>query len=312
LSLALSRPFSAASARLSGAGLSLEGGLGLWADRIEIASLAPRSLELRVESASASWPEAEALPPAAPSLAGKALAAANLAPLALRLSLQAAFDQEAGSFSATVSDLQLADGLASGALAAEFTGLTPAAVEALGLLSPKTAALAAKEPALFEAGLSRLALDWQDSGLTFRLASGQADLLDLPPLSASDRLADALELYLTIRLDPFLSNLKALSDLARAHLAAPGRLAVRAAPDPPLSAARYLALLGREPLGADAMGEVAVGEEDLPPDTLGQIGASLGLTLALGEAAPVAARFRAEAAFDRPFTGEDSSLHPRP
>jgi hypothetical protein len=224
-----------------------------------------------------------------PTLAARLLGPAGLDPLAIDLSLFASFDSEAGAILVTVPKLSLAKGLADLALTAELSGLTPAAVAALGRAD--SAGFLLSEPALHDAGLTRLALDLDDRGLTAAVAKGQAAAASLSAVQAAERLADSLELYLTIRLDPAVANLKEVSDLFRSHLARPGRLSLRAAPAPPLSPVRLSALAGQ---------------------SLAEIGAALGLTLSPNGDGPVDVIFRSEAPFDPDLTGEDSLLHPRP
>jgi hypothetical protein len=311
-----SRPFSAAEVRAERLALSPGRGLIVSANLVIASNLAPDSTSLSVKGLTLSWPEAAAsaddnarpggdrsgeAEPKGTAEAGFEsdpgpflLSEAGLNPLTADFSLRSSFDAKAGRWSMTVTDLEMAEGLGSAALAVEIANLTPAAMDSLAGLSPSTASRAALDPALYDTGLSRLAVDFTDKGLGRRLAEAERLRLGLSEAEAPSRMADALEMLLTIRLDPVLANIGELSEALRRYLENPAFLAVRAHPDPPLSPVRLSALA---PLRGPGLFETAP---------------TLQISLSVNLASPVDLVFRPEGAFDVDYTGDDAALHPKP
>lgn len=240
------------------------------------------------------FPETAGSGAARRDLSASIFSEAGLNPLTAELTLLSAFDSEAGRWSLTIADLELAGGLASAAMVAEISNLTEAAMESLSRLTPSQAALAAVDPAFHNTGLTRLAVDISDNGLGQRLAEAESARLGISEQTAPSRLADALEMWLTIRLDPALANLHDLAGAVKRYLKDPSYLTIRANPDPPLSPAKIAAIA---PLRGNG---------------LIKTGPSLNLSISVNYGPPIGLIFRPEGAFDVDYTGDDSSLHPRP
>jgi hypothetical protein len=272
LSLFIERPVSLYALTAEGLSAETPRGLAVSARRVEAEDPSGGELRLAISDL--------ALAPADSDRAGllfRTLADANLAPLTASMTLSADYSRDDGVWTVSVPDLEIAGSLASGEFSLTVEGLAPAALAALSLLTPEALG-DPPEPALSDLGDIRLALDLKDKGLVDRLESGQAARLDLKPEAAAARLSDALELALTIRLDPIIANTKEISEALRAFLVEPGRLSVRAGPGEPS----------------------APGLDPAP-----------SLTLSINGAPPVEVAFRAAGAFDVDYTGEDSGLHPK-
>jgi hypothetical protein len=312
LSLLVARPFTAAKASALEISLGLEGGAALFADKME-SSFSSDSLALAAQGLSVAWPERRAAQRRVaqePQASGGTylfgggggyltsfkdlLAQASLNPLRSDFSLEAVFDPAENSLTVIMPRMEIAGGLAYLSLLLEFSNLTPAALLSLSSLSPASLSLAADRTALYETGLTRLAMDFRDAGLVPLLISAEGRMLNLTGREASSRLSDALEMILAIRLDPALANLGSLSKEMRTFLLDPVFLAVRARPDPPLSLENLSLLTQSGGLG------------------LFEVGPTLSLSVSVNSRPPVAVEFRPQGAFDVDYTGEDSLLHPRP
>jgi hypothetical protein len=307
LSLMVVRGFSASKAAAFDLSLAWEGGAVLFADKIE-ASIASDTLSLAAAGLSLAWPEKTSAP--SPQASGDAylfgeaggylsslsdlLSQSSLNPLRSDLSLQAVFNPGESRLTVIIPQMEIASGLAYLGLLAEFSNLTPAALLSLSSLTPRSASLAAGDPALHDTGLTRLSLDYRDAGLVPLLSSAEGRALNLSGREASSRLSDALEMILAIRLDPALANLGALSKEMRAFLIDPIFLAVRAKPNPPLSPENLSILTQSGGRG------------------LFEVGDTLDLSISVNSRPPVAVEFRPQGAFDVDYTGEDSLLHPKP
>ncbi|MDR1050547.1 MAG: hypothetical protein LBP95_05595 [Deltaproteobacteria bacterium] len=233
------------------------------------------------------------------------------------------YDPQEQDFFLDLSGLEV-EGLVSGSLRLQLSGLDTGSLASLGRLTPDNPVDPLTEPGLHHSKLNLAVLHLDDLSLTKRLlltmvepapadggrpagpepgdqaAGPAADSPGPPPLpamteegkaalaAAGGRLADLLEMALTIRLDNILENTRELSDLARRFLADPESATLIVEPKPPLSP-----------------GEVRLAR------TFPELMNTLGLAVAVNQSAPVRVLFRTgPSAFDRNYTTDDYGMHP--
>jgi hypothetical protein len=252
------------------------------------------------------------------------------------------YDPQEQDFFLDLSGLEV-EGLVSGSLRLQLSGLDTGGLASLGRLTPDNPVDPLMEPGLHHSKLNLAVLHLDDLSLTKRLLltmvepapgdGGQpaernpaadvgragsepagpepgdpaaraaglaADSPGPPPLpamteaekaalaAAGGRLADLLEMALTIRLDNILENTRELSDLARRFLADPESATLIVEPKPPLSP-----------------GEVRLAR------TFPELMNTLGLAVAVNQSAPVRVLFRTgPSAFDRDYTTDDYGMYP--
>jgi hypothetical protein len=296
--LILDRPFELSSAQLRKAELLWPGVAALKLEKADLSELSRHKAALRAENVS--------LTPGRPSVpdrnnASSASGGASFSPpAAIALSdlladygqikgvfeFTSVFQPQTDSYQLTVDQLDLTD-LASVALSLEIANLTPAAVDCLRRLISGDPAGVLDEPALHSTGLSRLNLDFRDQGFIGRFVDRWGTDSAPDQASAANYLADAIELGLTIRYDPWLSDAKGLANIIRTILTGNQTLVLRMQASPPLSPSRLK------------------GDEKIP-DLLN----SLNISVTVKDHNPTQIRFRSPD-FDRDYTGDDSGLYPK-
>jgi hypothetical protein len=306
LSLFAARPFSTGRMEAKELSFLIGRGPAIAADKLVSDGLGSAGFNLEGVGMAFAWPERAGGPlKGAQDGSGAAeifrassntalLTESGLNPLRFAMRLDARFDPGFQRLSLTVQELKIAGGLAQAGLTAEVSSLSPAALAALGSIPLSGALGAGPVPALREAGLSHLALSFKDMGLFALLTQTEGKMLGLTPDQAATRISDALEMGLTIRLDPALSNLSEIADAVSSYLENPVFFTIKADPYPPLSLEGLSDLL---PLGGEG---------------LYRVGPTLNLSIAVNGEAPKTFDFRDQGPFDVDYTGDDSLLHPRP
>jgi hypothetical protein len=297
--LLLNRPFDAIKADFSDLALTFGQGWVLAVRKMAITPLTRFSLKAKLEELSLDLGASpEASPGADPRVASPGrtawpvlLAEANLAHLSANLELSSVYEPTGQTYVFMVNGFEMPE-LLRGDLKLELSGLDRASLSSLSHLTYSNPVDPLMESGLHHSEFIGLSVRLEDKGLINRLLSASQPRSDDANTTAvkAQRLADLVEMALTMRLDESVENIRELSGLIRTFLADPGQVEITVNPEPHLTPGEVEVMLTR----------------DLP--TLLN---SLNITLSPSRGAPLKVVFRADPlAFDHDYTQDDQRLYP--